>query len=156
MPDTPARIHWQAYEHEHVEREADWYWALGVIAICAALTSVLFSNVLFAILILLAAVVIAMIARTPPELHDIELGERGIRIGDTMHKYREIIAFWVEPDHRDGPHLLVDTTKVLSPNIIIPLNDTDPDAVRAYLLEHVEEREMHEPLSHRILEFFGF
>lgn len=153
MPETTLR--WSAYEHEHVERESDWFWALGIIAACAALTSILFSNILFAILILLAACVIALIARTPPELHEIEITERGVRTGSTMHKYDEILAFWIDMD-REVPHLLIDTTKVLSPNLIIPLSGVEAGEVRAYLLEHAEEREMVEPLGHRILEFFGF
>lgn len=154
MPEGSS-LRWSAYEHEHVERESDWFWALGIIAVCAALTSLLFSNVLFAILILLAAYVIALIARTPPEPHEIEITDRGIRTGDTMHRYDEVLAFWIDTE-RDEPHLLIDTTKVLSPNIIIPLTGIDAASVRAFLLEHCEEREMTEPVSHRILEFFGF
>ena len=154
MPETGS-LRWSAYEHEHVERESDWFWALGVIAVCAALTSILFSNIFFAIVILLAAGVIALIARTPPELHEIEISERGIRIGDVLHRYDEILAFWVDQE-RDEPHLLIDTTKVLSPNIIIPLTDVDPAVVRALLSEHAEERQMDEPLSHRVLEILGF
>jgi hypothetical protein len=154
MPEGTL-IRWSAYEHEHVERENDWFWALGIIAVCAALTSILFSNVLFAILILLAAFVIALIARTPPELHEITLSERGIRIGETLHRFDEILAFWVDTESTE-PRLLIDTTKVLSPNIVIPLSGVDGAQVRAFLLEHAEEREMHELFSHRLLEALGF
>ena len=156
MPESSwAPLRWSAYEHEHIERTRDWFWALGIIAACAALTSLLFANVLFALLIIVAAGVIALIAQTPPELHDFEIGERGIRVGTTLHTYSDIISFWVETEAEDDPLLLVDTTKFMAPNLIIPLEGVDPDHVREYLRDRADEVPMKEPLSHKILEFFG-
>ncbi len=156
MPEEhSAPLRWSAYEHEHIERGSDWFWALGIIAVCAALTSILFSNILFAFVILIAAGTIALIAHHPPELHEFEITERGIRTGSTFHPYENIISFWVETEVGE-PTLLVDTTAFMSPNLIIPLGDTDPEAVRDYLQERVEEVPMQEPLAHKILEVFGF
>lgn len=148
-------LRWSAYEHEHIERDSDWFWALGIIAICAALTSILFSNVLFALVILIAAGTIALIARHPPELHEFEITEKGIRTGPTLHNYANIISFWVETEVGE-PTLLVDTTAFMAPNLVIPLGDMNPDEVRAFLSEYTEEVPMQEPLSHKILEIFGF
>ncbi len=156
MPESAsAPLVWSAYEHEHIERGSDWFWALGIIAISAALTSILFANVLFAALILVAATTIGLIARHPPELHEFEISEKGIRAGKTMHSYENIISFWVD-EEADQPLLLVDTITFMSPNLIIPLNDIGPETVRAYLRERVEEVPMKEPLAHKIMEFFGF
>ena len=149
-------LRWSAYEHEHIERGSDWYWALGIVAICAALTSVLFSNVLFAIVLIVAAFTIGLIARTPPRLIEVEISDRGIRVAGTLHRYDHIIAFWVEDEHEHMPPLLlVDTTKFMSPNLIIPIEDIDPAEVREFLQQRAEERPMKEPVSHKILEFFG-
>ena len=148
-------LRWSAYEHEHIERGSDWYWALGIVAVCAALTSILFSNILFAIVLIIAAFTIGLIARTPPKLIEFELSDRGIRVGGTLHRWDHIIAFWVEDEHDREPLLLVDTTKFMSPNLIIPIEDIDPAMVRAFLEQRAEERPMKEPVSHKILEFFG-
>src|SRR3954464_1627216 len=122
MEDANTTLTWSAYEHEHIERSSDWFWALGVVAISAALTSILFHDVLFGILIILAAIVLALLARRPPELTEFELSDKGIRIHGTLHRYCEIISFWVEDEHHhDRPYLLVDTIKFLSPNFIIPI-----------------------------------
>lgn len=144
-----------AYEHEHIERGSDWFWALGIIAVSAALTSILFSNILFAILIVVAAVTIGLIARHPRVMHEFEISEKGIRTGVTTHPYVNIISFWVDEDGEE-PLLLIDTTALMAPNLIIPLDDIDPETVREYLREYVEEVPMKEPLAHKILEFFGF
>ncbi|MDO8552527.1 MAG: hypothetical protein Q7S01_03270 [bacterium] len=149
-------LRWNAYEHEYIERGSDWFWALGIVAVSAALTSILFSNVLFAIVLIVAAFTIGLLARTPPRLIEFELSDRGIRVGGQLHRYDHIIAFWVEDEHEHiPPLLLIDTTKFLSPNLIIPLEDIDPQAVREFLQERAEERPMKEPVSHKILEFFG-
>ena len=155
MPEAnlpPMR--WRAYEHEHFERGGDWFWALGIIAVSAALTSILFDDVLFGLLIVLAAVVIGMLARRPPTLHEFELTNRGIKVGDTMHSYDEVISFWVE-EEGERPTLLVDTIKFMSPNLIIPLEGVDPVHVRAFLRERAHEVPMQESFAHKILEFFG-
>jgi len=148
-------LRWSAYEHEHIPRGSDWFWALGIVAVSAALTSILFHDVLFAVLILVAALVFAMLANVPPDLVRFEISDRGIRTGDTLHRYEEIISFWVEEENGPHPLLLVDTTKFMAPNLIIPLENIDPHAVRLYLRELVEEVPMKEPVSHKILEFFG-
>lgn len=156
MPQSSAPVRWSAYEHEYIERSADWFWALGIVAISIAVTSILFSNVLFAILIILAAFTIGLLARTPPELIEFEISHRGIRVGGTLHRYNEIISFWVEDEHDAPPLLLVDTTKFMSPNLIIPIENIDPHIVRARLEEAgVKEVPMKEPISHKILEFLG-
>ncbi len=154
MP-TQNVLRWSAYEHEHVLRGSDWFWALGIIAACAAVTSILFHNIFFALIILIAAGILAMLANVPPNLVQFEISERGIRTDGTLHRYEEVISFWVEDEHGDRPLLLVDTTKFLSPNLIIPLEQIDSAEVRAYLRERVKEVRMKEPLSHKIFEFFG-
>jgi len=154
MAEGPA-LRWSAYEHEHIERGADWFWALGIAAVAIALTAVLFHDLFFGILVLAAAVVLGLLARTPPSLANFEISERGIRVNGVLHRYDHIISFWVEDEHDDRPLLLVDTTKFLSPNLIIPIEHIDPSLVRAFLKEHCKEVHMKEPIAHKILEFLG-
>jgi hypothetical protein len=158
MPQSRVILRWNAYEHEHIERGSDWFWALGIVAISIAVVSILFHDFLFSVLILIAAVTIAILAVHPPELVEFEVSERGIRVAGKLHRYDEIISFWVEdehPHHSERPLLLVDTVKFMHPNIIIPIEHIDPHIVRAYLKQHAEEVHMKEPVAHKILEFFG-
>lgn len=156
MADTPTVLRWSAYEHEHVERAIDWYWALGIVTISVVIISILLHDILFAVIVIIAAITIVILSRTRPELVQFEISDRGIRINKTLHRYNEIISFWVEDEVGDRPLLLVDTTKWMAPNLIIPIEHIEPSLVRAYLKEHVNEVHMQEPWSHQILEFFGF
>lgn len=154
--DTPTTLRWQAYEHEHFERSADWYWALGIAAVCLAIIAILFHDTLFGLLIVIAAATMALHTREAPPLSHFELSDRGIRVDDTLHRWDDVISFWVEEDNDAAPTLLVDTTKFLSPNLIIPLNDVDPAAVRELMLARSTEVPMREPLAHKIFETLGF
>jgi hypothetical protein len=151
-------LRWSGYEHEYTERGSDWFFALAIVAGSLAVVAVLFHNVLFAILILLGATVIGMLANVPPDVTEFEVSDRGIRVGKDLHRYDEILAFWVEDEHEAAPILLVDTVKFMSPNIVIPLDheDIDPAVLRSFLREHSTEIPMREPRAHKILEFFGF
>jgi hypothetical protein len=154
MSAEPA-LRWSAYEHEHIERGSDWFWALGIVAVSIAATAILLHDFLFGLLVIVAAFTLALLARTPPELAQFELSERGIRVNGKLHRFDHVLSFWVEEEHDDRPLLLVDTTKFLSPNIIIPIEEIDPTLVRAFLKQHAKERHMKEPVAHKILEFLG-
>ena len=155
MPQSRVILRWSAYEHEHIERGSDWYWALTIVTVSVGLISILFHDILFAIVVVVAAATIAILAQHPPELAEFEVSERGIRVAGKLHRYDEIISFWVEDEKDERPLLLVDTVKFMHPNLIIPIEHIDPHVVRAYLKQHAEEVPMHEPFAHRILEFFG-
>jgi hypothetical protein len=72
-----------------------------------------------------------------------------------MHLYKEVVSFWVD-EELEEPLLLVDTTKFMSPNLVIPIGYVDPETIRDRLRPHAEEVPMKEPIAHKILEFFGF
>ena len=149
-------LRWSAYEHEFVERGSDWFWALGIVAACIAVVAILMSNALFAILVILAAAIIGMLANVPPERTEFEVSERGIRVGHELHRFDEILAFWVEEEKDAQPTLLVDTVKMMAPNLIIPIEGVSPGAIRNFLREHTSEVPMKKPMAHKVLEFFGF
>lgn len=147
---------WSAYEHEFIERDSDWFWALGIIALSGAVISVLFHDFLFAVVILVAAFAFGVLATTVPQLATFEVSERGIRINGKLHRYHEIISFWVEDEHHDGrPFLLLSTVKFMSPHFVIPIEGLDPQRLRMFLRKHAKEVPMKEPIAHRIIDFVG-
>lgn len=152
---SSAQLRWEADEHRHVEHGSDWYWALGTVAVATSLTAILLGDVLFAVLIVVAAVTMSLIASRPPRRVVFEISKDGIKTGETLHSYQECLSFWVE-EQEHGALLLVDTTKPLSPNLVIPIEGEAADSVRAALRPHIEETLMREPFPHKILEFFGF
>lgn len=151
-----TELRWVAEEHVHVDRPSDWYWALGIATIACALIAILFSNVLFALLIVVASITLGINAAHPPRIVSFSLTEKGVGTDDEFHTFDEMLSFWVE-ESESGGTLFIDTPKLMTPDLIIPIRDVDPAQVRTIFKEAgVTERKMSEPLPHKILEFFGF
>ena len=153
--DLPIR--WQAYEYEEKDRSGDWYWALGIIAVAAAVASIFFENVLFALLILIAAFTLALFAARKPDLINFAIERRGIRIDHTLYPFSTLEAFWINHSDAEDVHLLlVRSSRVLMPYIIIPITHEMVEPIHEALAEVLEEEEMNAPTSERVLGFFGF
>lgn len=149
-------ITWTAHEHSHTDKGSDWFWALGIIAVSAAVVAVLFKNFLFALLIIIGAFTMALLSSRKPQELTFSLTPRGIVIGDSLYPYQMLVGFWIR--NREGAHpiLIVDARRFMTPHLVIDLNGVDAEQVHAYLLEHLPEEELEEPLSQRLLEMFGF
>ncbi|MDP6387920.1 MAG: hypothetical protein QGG63_01435 [Candidatus Pacebacteria bacterium] len=151
------QLQWSAFEHEHIHKNSDWFWALGIVAIAGAVMAIIFNNILFAIVILLGAFVLGIHASKRPNRVDFKIIQRGIVIGNVLHPYSSLESFWVEDvDENTAPKLLIKSKKLLAPHIIIPIEDVSPNDVRNYLLEYLVEEEDSESLVQKIMEFFGF
>jgi hypothetical protein len=150
-------IVWSGYEHQHEERSADWYWALGIIATSAAITSILFGNFLFALLIIVAALTLGIISTKDPLIVEFKLSDKGIVIGETLFSYSDIRAFWVDiNEDEEESTLLIDTLKFMAPHLVIPIETIEAENIRDMLKTFVIEEELKEPISHKILELLGF
>ena len=149
-------LSWQGYEYEHHEKSGDWFWALGIIAISSAVTAIIFKNLLFALLILVGAFTIALFSSKRPHLVHFEINRRGITIDDTLYPFTTLESFWIDEDEHGHQTLIVKSQRVLVPYIIIPLREIEGDEIHDMLSEYLAEEELHEPISHKILEFFGF
>lgn len=145
---------WKALEYEERRRSPDWFWSVGAIGIAGAVASFVFGNVLFGILILVGTIALVVQAIRKPRLTDFEVNNRGVRVGKTLYLYDTLEAFWVTEE--ENPKLLLRSTKFLMPLITVPVLDVSSADLRNYLLEHIEETEMHEPLSQKIMEYLGF
>ena len=152
----PPQITWKAPEHHHTEKGNDWFWALGIVAIAGAIVALLFKNFLFALLIVIGSFTMSLLAAKPARILSFTLTERGILIDGSLYPYQILVAFWIEDRTENHPLLIIDSSRFLTPHLLIPLEDVDADAVREYLLKHLPEEELSEPLGQRLAEFFGF
>lgn len=156
MDEEQPALRWSGEEYAHVQRGSDWYWALGIASVCIALISFLLGNALFSVLVLIAAFTIALLARTPPPTVTFEISERGIQVGNTIHRYDEVLSFWVEDHDTDQPTLLLEVSRWGTPHISIPLDETiEPNYVRAFLAEYADEKPIRESRAHKFLEILG-
>ena len=155
MDFTPLK--WQAHEYNHYERSTDWYWAVGIVTLSVVALSIIFNDFLLAVLFLVSIFTLMLYAHRKPLLVDYEINKKGVRVEKTIYIYSNIESFWVDShvDHH-APKLILRSTKMIMPIIVIPLTEVHPDDIHSYLIEFLPEEEHHEPLSHKLIELLGF
>ena len=147
---------WSSIEYEYEVRSTDWYWYVGTAGVVFAGLAVYFSNTLFGIVILLAAGSLILFANKQPQPVDITIDMHGIRLSNDLYTWNNITHFWIEaPDGNKPRHLLFVTKRLFMPQISLKIEDIDPVALRTFLIERCEEKELHELPLLELFEKFG-
>jgi hypothetical protein len=150
------QIRWEAPEYTHREKNREWYISFCIIALALFIAALLFKNILFSIVIALIVLAVGLNIKRLPETFLFEANRVGIIINKRFYPYSFLYSFWVDRTEPESPKLLVTSKKLLMPMIIIPLGEQNPDELRNFLANYLPEQELMEPLSHKILEYFGF
>jgi hypothetical protein len=148
-------IFWQAYEFEHNEKTTDWFWIAGIIGVTLAIVAVIFSNILFAVLIVIATASIIIFGNKEPHLLDCEINNKGVRIQKTLYPYKNLEAFNVTEGY--SPKLVLRSTKTLMPLITVPIGNVHPDDIISTLSDVIKhEEDLREPFAHLLMDYLGF
>jgi len=150
---------WTVSTHEHRERSNDWYWALGLLALVGAGLSLFMGNVLFALIIAIAAGSIGVLSARGPREHVVRLDPRGLSLDGTLYRWDTIDSFWAEPFNEEQGlqgRLLVTTRGILHPQLVIPLESAvRAGSVRAYARRFAKEEEQEAHIGEYLAELFG-
>ncbi len=150
------KIQWSAPEYEHKKNSADWFWAVGIIALSLAITAIIYRNILFAIFIVLGAFTLLLYSARKPQVLYFELNSKGVRIGSVLYPYHTLKSFWLRENNK-GVKLILESQKALMPHMSIPLSpEVDADAVHTFLLGHLPEEEQKESVSEALMDYLGF
>ena len=154
--EVTRAVSWEAPEHRHFDKRSDWFWALGIIALCGALAAFFFGNFLFAILILLGGGVVALQAAKPPRVVPFMVGTRGVRAGERLFTYGTLVSYRIDDEDPQGSQLLLKSTRMYMPLIVMPIPEEYIHDIEDLLSQRLPEEDLEEPLAHKLLELFGF
>ena len=149
-------VEWDGQTHHHMERSTDWFWTLGLISVVTAGLSIWFNDVLFSIIIIIAAITIGVIAsRIPRDLH-VHIDENGIHIDRDQYQYKIIRSFWIRTEFIPSPRLHIATNNIIHPNIALTIpTDELAEQVRSKLLQHSVKEEEHHTGGTMIADLLG-
>lgn len=152
---TEPIISWNAPEHYHVEKQSDWYWAVGIITLAIAAVAIIFGNVIPGIFVIVAAVALVLHAARTPRMIRYEVNDRGIAMNDVLYPFLSLESFWI-PHDQSPTKIILKSRKMFMPLIIVHIDEVDPEDVREVMLTYIAETEHHEPILKHILEKIGF
>ncbi|MEK7185275.1 MAG: hypothetical protein AAB726_01505 [Patescibacteria group bacterium] len=154
-PVGATSLSWHAFEYNHQPKTADWYWSVGIVALAIAAAAVFLGNILLAILVVIGVFALMLFASRPPEMVSILIDKDGVVLGKYRYPFASLKSFWIN-ENSHQPKLLINTQKTFAPHIILALEDTPAEEVRAHLAPFLPEVEQHESLIELMMERFGF
>lgn len=156
MEPQARAITWEAPEYYFQEKGKDWYFAVTIIFIALVIAAIIFDNVLFALLLAVSGIVLAMGAAKRPAVVPFAISVRGIKISDQLLPYDTLRSYYINEENPNGPELLILTKKRFTPIIVIPLPAEYIDDVEDIVRSRLAENFLEEPLFMKILERLGF
>lgn len=142
---------WEIEGIEKYERPLVWYVFSGLIGAGLLVYSVWTVNFLFAVIILMFAVITILNEMRNQFIIECKMMENGIMLGDHHYRWKEMETFWIVYQPQEVKNLYLEL-KGIRPRLSIPLNGQNPNKIRDFLRKYVREdleREQ-EPLSEYI------
>ena len=148
---------WQVPEYEKHNRSKAWYILASVFAIVLLLFSLKTGNFLFAIIIMVAALIIILHDGKEPDMVDFVIYSEGLGIGKKFYDYDEIKNFSVIYKlSKNIKNLYFEFNGAIKPRLSIPLGDINPLQIREILLKYLKEdlERTDEPVSEGLAKLF--
>jgi len=147
-------ISWQIPEFDKHKREMGWYIIAGIVAILLLIYSFFTGNFLFAVIIIVAALVIILHDGREPMKIGFSITDEGVIVGKKFHDFDDLKDFSIIFKPRQNiKNLYFEFKTVIRPRLSIPLLKMDPLPIRKILLKYLPEdlERTDQPLS----EFLG-
>jgi hypothetical protein len=123
-------IKWEARSRSTKDKDASWYWTVGILAVGVAVAAIISGNYLFSLIALLGGFAIMLAGSQGPAHHAYAVSERGIHIGTERIPYMNITSFSIKDE---TPPRLVLLTRGLMGTVSLPLGGADYRAIRTEL-----------------------
>ena len=162
-------ITWQAPAFKYYPKDVSWYWLSFIIAIMLMAFAVWQKNLLFAVFIFLAEIMIFTWAGRRPELIKFKIDEKGISIAGKIYNYSDLEKFCLRPDS-EGPResasspresvifeeLIIKRKTHLNPYFRILVEAKISSRVREILIQKLTEEEYEDSLLEGIFKWLRF
>lgn len=147
MPKT--LLSWKIPEFEKHRKSTMWYVIGGIVLVLLLWYCVATANFLFAVILLMAAVIVVLYDFHESNEVEFVLTESGIRFGEKVYPYDDFERFWIVYDPPEVKNLYLEFKSPVRSRLVVPLNDKDPNKIREILLEYVGEdlEEKDEPVT---------
>lgn len=149
-------LSWVTHEYVHRPKSSEWYWTVGIITAALVVTCIIFSNFLFALVLVISVFALTLFSVRRPNNVQVDLGDKGVRIDKTLYPYSTLDSFGIDDEHRDGAILFLKSKKTIIPLVSVHIQDHSPSEIREFMKTHLKEEHFEQSIFHSLLEAFGF
>lgn len=154
---NPEEISWEVPEYRKPARGKGWYAIAGILAVIFLGYSLFIQNFLFAILIVLAVIVVVLNESREAIKVKVKLTPEGVHIGRNFYDYDDLENFSIiyKPDD-EIKNLYFEFNNTLKQRLSINLEDRNPVKIRNFLSQYLEEDtdRSNPPLSEKLAGLF--
>jgi len=148
---------WEAEEFKKSEFDP---WKIGVLAVIAVILiiyAVFTANYLFALILIMAAIIVQIFTKKEPAQINISITNQGIRVNDNYFSYEEDLrSFWILYNPPEVKTLNLDRKQALLPGLILQVENQNPMKIREELLKFLpEDTEKEESLAEKTARRMG-
>jgi len=148
---------WEAYEFKDRDMKADWFWALGIIALAGSVASFIWGNFLFGVFIILASIAVVHLGTQKPRRITYEITTGGVVYEGVFYPFETLHAFWLQETDPSDRKLLLRSERMFVPLLTLPFETEDQGmAIFEALDDIVPEEPLQEPWGQVIMERLGF
>lgn len=135
-----AMFSWIAPEYLQHPKGITWWVGAGIIFILAIIAEALTGNWTMLLATVVFAIVYGYVHEIHPPKHTkINISELGVKIGHKAIPFEEIECFWIIYDPPAVKRLYVRVRDRLLSDLVIELENQDPNAIRDHLSVYVKE-----------------
>lgn len=155
-PHGKVLVSWSFPEYPIYQRSVGWYLGMGLLGGFLVLYAVFTANFLFAVIIVLVALIIFVHSSNKPEIVNFEMTEDGIGLGESFYSHKNIKNFWLVYEPPEVKKLYFEFKSGWRPHLSVPLGNQDPVRLRKTLLQYLTEdlSRQHEPFSDQLGRLF--
>lgn len=132
-------LSWDFLERPKYRRGRLWHAVMLGVGIGLLIYSLISANFLFALIIVIFALVVYVSAVYEPSRIRFVITEDGIQVGESYYPFREIDRFWFFYEPPIARSLYLDFRGFVRPRLRVDLETQDPNAVRALLGQYIRE-----------------
>jgi hypothetical protein len=148
LDNQDVLLAWEYSEEDRYTRSGTWYFVMGAVALGLLLYSLASGNFLFALIVIMAGLVVYLSSTHPAEDVVVAVTDTGILAGGAFYDYSDISHFWFAYEPPRVTSLYLDFKQPWRPGVVLELAEQDPNDVRdvlsVFLLEDLTKDE--EPL----------
>lgn len=145
-------INWLIPEYRQHQRGRRWYLITGAILILLLTYSLLTANFLFALIVIIASIIIILQDKHQAPKITFTITEAGIGLGKDFYDYAKLQSFWLYYEPDEAKTLFLEFKNRVRPRLSIPLFNKNPLQVREQLLKFLAEdiAKTNEPISEQL------
>jgi hypothetical protein len=147
---------WQIDEYPRYHRGPFWYIFMIGGGIALVIYSLVTANFLFALIIIMFAMIMYLTSLSPSRKIDFAITDAGIVVGETLYPYRDIRRFWFIYEPPEVKSIYFEFKNALRPRMNVDLGTMNPNVIRDAIGRFVKEdfNEDEEPISDYLARIF--